>query len=1316
MSDTAAPTHTPRARGARLLRGAWRWARRGIYLLGALVVVALVSLAAAQVFVNTDAGRQQVTKLLSGVLDQDVTASSLELHLLSGLSIKDLKLTPRGELAAHPFLVTDELTLGYSLSELVHGTLRIDQLALNGASVAIVFRGAHSNIPLAGGAPPAPTAAVAPAAATTPPAAPPTAAPAAAAPPPQLAPGLAPAPAPTTTPSPRPRGLVLPVLPLAIAIDALKLADVSVVVDLDGKLLVESHGLDLSLHGTAGPGGADLALTAGHRAGPEHDVRMTVSGARPIALRSQLELDLTLRGSNLDRLAAELRLALPGASVDLGGGPHTVTAKLEARGTTELSKATATLDPVTLDLGAGGSIALRAGLDDFLAAPRIDATISHGRLVLGELVPIAAAFLPELSASGTVEIENLTARGNLGGGTASDPFTATGRIALVDLAASYPAATLEARGLTGGIELERVALVHYRPTALSATANVALASATLPASGRIEELTLALGATANGADFHDVHARADVRAAKLIPPGLGADAKPLALDASAATAADLTSGDLTGIEVRARVPGALDVRATGDVAAFGKGAVKLATSVEVQPGPLLAWIPPSLLGGLPAPKAAGTAKLDAAVTGDLGPRTLAAHGTLTLAKLAASNLPARSAVRAVDGTIRFDATLGEGFQPGPAQLDGRLTLAEITALDALRVQTATVALGASAAGLPLDAASAKLELAVKGAAYRSKTLEAPPQDLRLVLAARGNPTRGDLVLENLELAVNRVARFTAKANARAFGNESLEAEAHLSGLDLATLALKLPHSLESAVAGVSATGAPTLDVRVKGRLPSPVELESLTLPLEGRVSFELPKGSLRWPARELAVGKATTRLTVAFDPANVSVALDATAFEVVDKPHLGADSRDFSATVRVSLADRDRLAVEQIYLGVLNRGAFAFVGGELAGLRSILDGRVLPPVGELLRTLAGRFEVDAGFDRPTASQIAPGFTVKGGASARLAAKLRPGRDLAIDGQAFFADLEAKAPPTLDVTGLTGRFPIQKTLAIIAPDARARSGDGAARRADADAAAERNRSLYGALRPLSANRDNVRLANLLAGPLAAHDIYLDVAFHERALAIQRFGVGLLSGWAGGSAETSFSAARNRLALALEFGEIDVRRLLPLESPLADEQAQVSGTARISLDLARGEVGGKGTVSLGDVNADLNLTRIGEEALDQLLVFLDPKGDQGSIGTFRTILRTTDLTINRVQIPIQNGSLSMRVEYGIHAHVPRFLEQALNIVYDTTNRFEIPAIPLLRLQNVEKLKPLFDQLASLQPILDIVGGDHIRIEPDGSFRIE
>ncbi len=1299
MSEPAATTTAPPQRGVRWMRKAWKGCRRAIYTVAALVVAILVLLAGAQVFVNSDAGRRQVTKVLSGVLDQDVTVSGLELHLLSGLALKEVRLTPRGALAAHPFLSAEELTLGYSLSELVRGTLRIDQLAMNGATVAIVYRGAESNIPLAGGAPAEPE--------TTQPA------------------GTAPAPAPAepnrtstaTTPGAAPRGLVLPALPVAIAVDALKLADVAVIVDLDERVRIESHGLDLSLHGTAGPSGVDLALTAAHRTQPDHDVRVQVSGARPIEVRAQLDLDLTVRGPNLDQLEADLSLALPGASVDLGGGAHPVTLGLKARGAATLSRASATLDPVTLDLGAGGSLALGARIEDFLAAPRIDATLSRGQLVLGELVPVAAVFLPELTAAGVVAIEDLAVKGSLGGGTANDPLTASGRVALADLAASYPAIGVEARGLAGTLDLERVLLVHYLPAQLATRGRLALASATLPAGGRVEDVALTLDATAHGADFHDVRAHAAVRAARLVPPGLGADARPLTLDTTVTAAADLTSGDLSGIEVRAQIPDTLDVRASGDVAAFGKGAVKLTTHVEVEPGPLLAWLPPSLLGSLPAPKASGSVKLDADVTGDLGRKTVGAKGTLTLAKLAASNLPAHASLRSVDGAIRFDAALAEGYQPGPTQLEGKLTLGEIAALDALRVQGATVDLSARAAGLPLDDASAKLDVAVKGAAYRTKTLETPPQDLRLTLAARGNPTRGDLTLDGLDLTLNRVARFTAKASTRGFGSEALEAEAHLGGVDLATLALRLPHSIGSALAGISATGTPTLDVRVKGRLPTAADLESWTLPLEGRLAFELPKGSLSWPARQLTVGKATTRLAVTFDPANASVALDATAFEVVEKPHLGADSRDFSATVRASLADRDRLAIEQVYLGVLNRGAFAFFGGELAGLRSILDARALPPVGELLRTLAGRVEVDAGFDRPTPSQIAPGFTIEGGASARLSAKLRPGRDLALDGQAFFADLDAKAPPTLDVSGLTGRFPIQKTLAIVASDAPAASrAASAARRADAEAAADRNRSLYGALRPLSTNRDNVRLTNLVAGPLAAHDVYLDVAFHERALAIQRFGVGLLSGWAGGSAETSFSAARNRLALDLEFGEIDVRRLLPFESPLADEEAQVSGTARVSLDLARGEVGGKGTVSLGDINADLNLTRIGEEALDQLLVFLDPKGDQGSIGTFRTILRTTDLTINRVQIVIQNGSLRMRVEYGIHAHVPRFLEQALNIVYDTTNRFEIPSIPLLRLQNVEKLKPLFDQLATLQPILDIVGGDHIHIDPAGSFRIE
>ncbi len=1282
---------------------AWRWARRSLYVVLALVVAVLVLLASAQTYVNTDAGRRRIESLLSSVLDQDVTAGGLELHLLSGLTLEDVKLVPRGELAAFPFVIADELNLGYSLTELVHGRLRIDQLAANGARVAVVYRGGRGNLPMSAPVTAAPGAPVV----TAPPV--PAAAPGGAPP--------APAPPPATAgagAAPKPRGLVIPPIPVTIALDAVRLADVTVLVDLDGQRRIEARGLDLARRGHAGASGTDLALEVSHRPGADHDVRVSLAGGRPIELRAPLELRLAVRGEDLSNLAAELALALPGATIDLGAGARPVTVKLAARATTALADAKAELHDVTLDLGRGGTIALGGTVEDFLAAPRVDATIERAHFDVAELLPLAAAFLPELTASGAIEIEGLKAKGDLKGGTERDPFRASGRIVLADLAASVPAARVEASGLAGSIELDSVSLVHYRPSELAVRATLGLARAALPDGGRIEGLDVRLDSTAKGGDLRDVHAAAVVHAAVLVPPALGAGARPLSLDAEVSTAADLTTGDLRDVRARVSVPRALALTATGEVGAFGKGAVKLAAQLDTQPGPLLELVPPSLLGTLPRPTASGTVKLAAEATGDLGRGELSTRGRVVLDRLGAGNLPAAVTIGRVNGEVGFELALTEGFRVGPARLDGKLAVERLDALQAAHVPSASLTVSAKAGGVPLDSATAKLDLALTGAHYKTRDLETPPQDVRLTVSAGGNPAAGDLTLESLDLAVNRVAHLTARGTVRGFGREALEVTSHLDGLELASLALKLPRSVGAAVSGISATGAPTFDAAVKGRLPTPEEIEALTLPLTGHVALELPKGSFSWPARQIRVEKASTKVGVTFDPAKLAVAVDAAVFGFVDAPHFGSTSRDAALAVRAALEDRDRLTVSQVHLGILNQGAFAFVGGEVAGLRRILDERELPPVGELLRTLAGRVEVAAGLYRPDPLQVAPGVSIGGGTSNRITVKLRPGRDVAIDGQASFADFVVKGDG-LDVNGLSGRFPIQKTLAVVGPAPKGEVARRAtASSADLDSIAERNRSLYGSLRPLSTNRDNLRLASLLAGTFAAHDVYLDVGFSQRALLVQRFGVGLLGGWVGGSAETSFSPARNRLHFQTEFGEIDLRRLLPLDDPLSDDEAQLSGTARIALDLARGE--GDGPVSLGDINAELNLTRIGEEALDQLLAFLDPRGDQSSISTFRTILGTTDLTISRVQIPVQNGSLTLRVDYGIHAHVPRVLERALNIVYDTTNHFEIPSIPLLRLQNVEKLKPIFDRLEQLEPILDIVGGDHIQIDPDGSARIE
>ena len=294
-------------------------------------------------------------------------------------------------------------------------------------------------------------------------------------------------------------------------------------------------------------------------------------------------------------------------------------------------------------------------------------------------------------------------------------------------------------------------------------------------------------------------------------------------------------------------------------------------------------------------------------------------------------------------------------------------------------------------------------------------------------------------------------------------------------------------------------------------------------------------------------------------------------------------------------------------------------------------------------------------------------------------------------------------PAAEVVRLDGRFPFAKTLAI---------GEGEA--VERPATPSGLRSLYEAVRPLSPSRDNLTLARLIAGPVDARDLYFDVRFDERALHLDRFGLGILGGWIAGELETALSPSTNSIHVGAEFGEINLKELIPFEVDLPDRDAQVSGNVALTLGLARGE--GTGEAGLEDINADLNLTRIGDKALDQILLYLDPKGENSSIATLRTLLATTDLTIDQVSIPIRNGAMTIRVDYTLRAHLPRFLEQILSLVYDTSSRFEIPNLSLFKLFGQERGRQAFERLEALAPVLDAVGGSRIRVDDDGAIRVE
>ncbi|HSA23819.1 MAG TPA: hypothetical protein P5076_20325, partial [Myxococcota bacterium] len=109
---------------------------------------------------------------------------------------------------------------------------------------------------------------------------------------------------------------------------------------------------------------------------------------------------------------------------------------------------------------------------------------------------------------------------------------------------------------------------------------------------------------------------------------------------------------------------------------------------------------------------------------------------------------------------------------------------------------------------------------------------------------------------------------------------------------------------------------------------------------------------------------------------------------------------------------------------------------------------------------------------------------------------------------------------------------------------------------------------------------------------------------------------------------------RVGLDAEMSGVELARLPQLASLAVGGPSDVSGNLRLAVDLHQDEV-----------TASFNLTQIGRDTLQALLLALDPGQANPGVQALRGYLDSFDVSPRQVAVNVRHGLLSMRVEFDL-----------------------------------------------------------------------
>jgi carbon monoxide dehydrogenase subunit G len=218
---------------------------------------------------------------------------------------------------------------------------------------------------------------------------------------------------------------------------------------------------------------------------------------------------------------------------------------------------------------------------------------------------------------------------------------------------------------------------------------------------------------------------------------------------------------------------------------------------------------------------------------------------------------------------------------------------------------------------------------------------------------------------------------------------------------------------------------------------------------------------------------------------------------------------------------------------------------------------------------------------------------------------------------------------------------------------------------------------------------ITIDRLQLGPFIIRNFSTNLAFAQDTLKMQNLAMNLLGGGIGGNV---MIAAEHplRISAGLEVANLDANQLIKTESKLMGDSS-ISATIGLTTILQNAT----GAVDLSRLEFNLQITHIGKEALDRLLVFLDPEGSRPTISMARAQLKYANPS--KVTVEVARGQLNLTIHFQ-GSLIPTF---------------RLDRIPIAKMKNIEKLTAAIPNWENLAKILTLIGAKTYSFTPEGEM---
>ena len=718
--------------------------------------------------------------------------------------------------------------------------------------------------------------------------------------------------------------------------------------------------------------------------------------------------------------------------------------------------------------------------------------------------------------------------------------------------------------------------------------------------------------------------------------------------------------------------------------------VSLEARITPQIHHILPFVPQKFLESITIQKGSGSDVLTMNLTGflkkDLTPQWVKASSSIKLTNLSAAieKVPAQ-------GTLNhMNVLLSTGYNATSGQIGGTVGLAirasNLQQGDTVSVETTDLKLKSTFLGhtsSSWELTDLRLQDLVKvdleNMSFTDPSLQATLDQLTISAKTKEDIFKQHLVIEHLGVASPNLLDLSMKAAYR-MKDEEFTVHADMPFLRVGNLLNRLSGELVQNVAELKPNGTIAMALQSSGHVPKPDEITSFTLPINGNVSLTLRDVDGAFANHQIQGANGTIGVSyTSGDHQQFRVASDLQIHEIQLAPELPISHLSQALTsFNVSVEDLSDIHLHEVRMGL--EGADVSVQGNVIGVKDLILGQA--DLGKTIKNLTANIQTKASVDLSNFQDLLQQFDLIGSGQSQMEVSLSKktagplGIEMAIDTQQINL-----AQDPIKVTNLNGRLALQKRLKWHDPSSNPLLLESF-----------NPTNVLSRLRSISGKQKSLKADNIDLGLFSLSNFSTHLQFDSKAFKIQNLAMNLLGGGLGGNIVLTTGKAFGTSA-RIEAAQLDLNQLLTDDLKIAGDSL-IDATVGISVFFE------KETKALDVRRTEMNLfiTHIGQEAVDRLLVFLDPEGSNPTLVSARSQVRLANPS--QVTIQMVRGMLDLEIQFSEGLFPP----------------FKLNRFPIGRLRNIQTITqeiPHWDMLATA---MELAGAQTYGIDEDGKLVIQ